>query len=182
MSGSNVFDIHTAKLWKDENFNLLAQSSPGNPLAPTIGTLPGTSIDIALFAASGITEVSSVFELNHDYIEGTVIKPHWHWYPINANAGNVRLSFEYWASRNGVTKTGILSATSAASEVSYGGVYAALGEIDLEEIAIIGTQMHFRAYRDGDNAADTYGSNIASATLGVHYLTNSRGSRQEAIK
>ena len=179
---SNIFDIHTSYLWKDDNIDLLSIRSTGNPNAPEVGSLPGTNIDIALFLPSALTEISSLKEINHDYAEGSLLKPHFHWYPIDAGAGNVVLGFEYWASRNGVTVTDILSVTQAAPGVAYQPMVAIFDDIDLGEIALITTQFHFRLFRDGANVADTYASNIAAGTLGLHYLTNSRGSRQLTVK
>lgn len=46
----------------------------------------------------------------------------------------------------------------------------------------IGAQFHFRFFRDGTDAADTYNDGAVIATFGIHYQVDTMGGRQIATK
>jgi hypothetical protein len=182
---NNIYDYQSAALWKDENFDLANLTGGGS--LPDPATLPGTSIIALAFDGSNTAEqVFGCKELNHDYKEGTVIKPHVHWYPsTNVATGNVKWQLEYFAQNSevsGVTASGIISAISTASGGAYTMRYAFFPDINFGPLAKIGTQVHFRFFRNPSDAQDTYGADAVTATFGWHYQTDMRGSIQVASK
>ena len=89
----------------------------GGASAPDLETFQ-TGIKLYTFdGASTAEEVNGIFEMPHDYKEGTDIRPHIHWAPINANAGNVKWQMEYTIAANTVAfpANATISSTAAAS-------------------------------------------------------------------
>lgn len=174
----NIYDYISGALWKDENFDISSYRATGaSPPDPV--TIPGTSIQTVAFDGAGTLEdVSICKELNHDYQEGTPIGFHVHWYATNTGAGNVKWNIEYWATRFGSATviSGIISSIVPAPGIIWRQQLAVFPDISLGDIALIGTQIHFRFYRGPSDVQDTYGADAAVATVGYHYLTNSRGS------
>lgn len=167
-------------VWLDFNFGIggLARGAS----APDLIALGTTSIETLGF--DGINtpeEVSVALELNHNWKEGTNLKPHIHWYPTTAAAGNVNWQMEYvLVHGNVVPASTIINVIVATPGVAWRSVFTNFPEIVTTGF-VIGTQFHVRLFRDPtDN--DTYGSDVALATFGVHVQIDTLGSRQVAIK
>lgn len=165
-----------ARAWTDFNFgiNALARGAA----APDLIDLSGTDIETLGFDGGASTEeVSVVLELNHNWAEGTVIKPHLHWYPTTTDAGNVNWQLEYvfvgFDAVVGASTT--INVIQAAGGVAWAAHLASFDDIDTTGL-LIATQLHARLFRDPtDN--DTYGADAALATFGFHVLIDTLGSR-----
>lgn len=174
----NIYDYISGSLWKDENFDVASYRNIG-AAPPDLVTIPGTGITTVAFDGGGTTEMVSVCkELNHDYQEGTPISFHLHWYPTTTGAGNVKWNIEYWitAFSNPTVISGTISSVIAAGGVAWRQQLAIFPDLDLGALAKVNTQIHFRLFRNPSDAQDTYNADAAVATVGYHYLTNSRGS------
>lgn len=181
---SNIYDHLSGVLWKDENFDLTnARSTAGS--APSLITIPGTSIEVAAFnGVNTLEEVSLVKELNHDYQEGTTLTFHAHWMPTNTDVTNVKWNLQYFIvhTNTDVVISGMLSVIDAAKGVAYRTQRAVFPSLDLGVNAHIGAQVHFRFWRDPGDVEDTYEATVALSTMGYHYRTNSRGSAKPTSK
>lgn len=166
-------------MYKDISFATNSLNS-GIASNPDIGTLDSTSIDISLFDGNATAEeVSGTLEIQHDYSNGTDLVPHIHWYATNANAGNVKWQLEYVivdVSTGGtVTSSTTISVTDATPATAWKLVTTNFSAISGTSIEI-GDQIHFKLFRDPSDVSDTYGSDVATATLGFHYQVDSFGS------
>ena len=169
-------------VWIDFNFgvNALTRGSA----APNLINLSATNIETLGFnGVNTLEQVSIVVEMNHNWKEGTIIKPHVHWYPVNGNAGNVKWNMEYaWVEMDSVVPASTtISVIQAAGGVAWQERFASLPDIDGSGFTI-GSQLHIRLYRDPVDGDDTYGSDAALATFGLHVQVDTLGSRQVATK
>lgn len=174
-----------AAQWRDENFDPLAVTIPGNNDAPVATAIAGTNLFMAGFPDAATTEVPvSGKELNHDWLVGSSIYPHAHIIKAAAGTGNVRLGFEYRILQNGSTPIyGDLVDDFAVPETALTEVKITnFTAIDLSAVTGIGAQVTFRFYRLGAHANDTYAGTILVASLGWHYQVNSNGSRTIGAK
>jgi len=181
----NIFDFTTGALWKDENFDLTnARSTAGT--APGLDVVPGTSIEVASFTGVATTEqVSLVKELNHDYQEGTDIYFHVHWFPTTTASGNVKWNMDYWITTFTMPTviSGSLSIVApVVANTAWVQKLSTFPALSLGALAKIGSQVAMRFYRNPTDGQDDYPDHAAVATIGWHYLTNSRGSSQISSK
>lgn len=164
-----------ATTWKDINFILigLAQGSS----APNIGTVGGGTIRYLLFdGLSTAEEVSGAVELQHD-IRMSIIKPHIHWFPTTAAAGSVKWNLTYTINNAGQdepaeTTISVVAATPGAVR----SVVSAFPDVDVSAHNH-GAQFSFRLWRNPSDAADTYSSDAATKTFGLHVEIQSLGTR-----
>jgi hypothetical protein len=173
-----------ARAWVDYNFGVGALSRGAS--APDLISLSATSIQTLGFdGVNTLEQVSATLELNHNWAEGTIIKPHVHWYPSTAGAGSVEWFMEYVIVEDGavVPASTTIAILQAAGGVAWYPKFAAFPDIVTTGVTI-GAQMHIRLYRNptAGNPDDTYGADAALATFGLHVLVNTLGSRQVAIK
>lgn len=172
-------------LWRDENFDILAATVPGNNALPSPVVHPGTGIPYAGFPANAIAEVPVHKEYNHCGLivpksgVNPQIRPHIHFSPTTANAGNVKWFFAYRLHFDGVETTGVISAVAALGGVAWKEQRIELGTIEIPEaLRLVGLQIGGRFYRDpvGD-AEDTYpGTVVVTDTAGWHFPIDSDGS------
>lgn len=183
----NMFNWQSKLLWKDENFDLTNARTTAGAL-PDLIVIPGTSIEISVFDGNNTTEgISCSKELNHEYRQGTEIYPHLHWYPTVSGIGNVKWNFEYWIrggdGNNTVVISGLISKIeSVVGKAAWEFITSNFDPVNLGVLGTIGTQVHFRFYRNPADSQDTYGSDAAVSTLGWHFLTDMRGSDQMLLK
>lgn len=170
-------------LWRDENFDILAAAVPGNNNLPTPVVYQG--IPYAGFPGGAIAEVPVHKEYNHCGLirqKGVVkpqIRPHIHFSPTTANAGNVKWFFAYRIHFGAVEIVGTLSVVYALSGVAWQEQRVELGAIEFPEtLWNTGVQIGGRFYRDptGD-AEDTYPDTVViTDTAGWHFPIDSDGS------
>lgn len=167
-----------ATVWKDINIggvNLTKAASN----QPDLIKINGSDIlTYAFDGASKTEELHGSFELQHDYKEGTDIIPHIHIYPTDTNEGNIKINLDYYLKENGKTAiSGTTSFVQDAGGVAWEELRVNFDDVIAGDTLTIGTQCHFRVYRDATDTDDTYPSDVAIATIGVHYEINSVGSR-----
>lgn len=191
VTGGNYFAIEAdgtfrlqqdAAVTKDENFSATQLLPSGGGNQPDLVSLDSTNILIAAFPHNKVTYGSDHRELQHDYREGTDLRPHIHWMPVDATSGVVRWGLDYYI-RSGVTV--LASGTVYVNDTAPG---TAWEEQRIEFPAIsgssltIGDQISFRLFRDATDVADTYGAYAAVTTYGYHYEVDTLGSRTTFAK
>lgn len=167
--------------WNDLNFEGL-DLLPG-ATAPGLGPILASG-NLQVYRFDGSSRTEEVFggtEILHDYKEGTDLSVHVHWMPVDTGTGTVRWYFEY-AIQN-------IDETFGAPNTIYGEEEAggtawyhhltSLGSVDGADLKV-GSHLMFRLYRDPGE--DTYGSDAALLSVGVHYEVDSLGSRQIGAK
>jgi len=122
-------------------------------------------------------------QVPHGWKEGGIVKPHFHWAPDTANAGNVLWGMEFcFATPAGTFPNTTLSTVVAATELTaLKHQIAILADITLTG-AKISTMIGFRAFRDGASGSDTYLDDAYLLEIDFHYRTDTPGSRQEYQK
>ena len=125
-------------------------------------------------------EVSGSVELQHDIVMD-VIKPHIHWFPTTAAAGNVKWNLAYTITNVGTLEPAetVLSTTTATPGAIQSTI-SAFSDIDVSAFTH-GAQFCFRLYRDPSDVADTYGADVATKTLGLHVEIQSLGTRTTIV-
>jgi hypothetical protein len=168
--------------WIDFNFGVGALNR--GAAAPDLIALNATGIQVLGFdGVNTLEQVSFDLELNHNWAQRTILKPHVHWMPTTAGAGNVNWQLEYTIVQDG-NVAGAASATIntivAAPGVAWQQNRINFADIDASGF-LIGAQAYFRLFRDPtDN--DTYGADAAIATVGLHVQLDSLGSPQVGTK
>lgn len=180
--GTLVFN-GDAVVWNDINF-------PGMDLG--VGVTPPDMIEFygggGIFgrAFDGSANTEQLFgegELLHGYKEGTDISFHIHWMPTTADAGNVKWQLTYnWLND---TATGgaptTISVTSAAGGTAW--KHHKTNFADISGLGkTIGSQFHFRLFRDPTDGADTYAHDAGVLSVGIHYEIDTVGSRLVTTK
>lgn len=170
-----------ATVWRDNNIGgvALAQGSSNQPSRVNFDT---TNIIVYEFSASQTNALHGNMEHQHDAREGVAITPHIHWYPTNTNTGDVRWGLEYTIeAMSGTLYSGTIYVDATASGTAWQEQRDNFAEIGGANL-VIGAQIHFRLFRDGTDAADTYNDGAAIATFGIHYEIDTVGSRQITSK
>jgi hypothetical protein len=172
--------IYGDSAWIDYNFPVSSLGRGASP--PDFIQLSSTGIYVAGF--DGVNTVEQVFgsiEMNHNWAEGTVIKPHVHWLPSSAAAGNVKWYLTYTLTQDGDVEPSstTISVTTATNSTAWENLRSDFPDI-VTTGKVIGAQFSFRFYRDPDD--DTYAADAAAKTIGLHVQVNSLGSRQVGIK
>lgn len=134
--------------------------------------------------------VSGVFEMQHDYKEGTNLSFHVHWSGNDAptDTDYVQWQLTYTNARDNNT---INAATPIVIETAYDTQYEMIrsdfpdivgttGGVDGGNIKI-GDQFYFKLKRIAADG-DAYAGDAVVATLGVHYQIDTIGSRQQGTK
>lgn len=176
----------TATTWEDDNLDPTTLTGPGN--LPSRITFASTTAHIAAFSGTQTDEVEGCREyphkakLNAAGATSTVMQFHAHTYATTTTVGNVRLGLEYFFTKEGVAVT-----TSNTIYVTYttNGVAWAKQSVSFPDIAVpeeLGSQLHFRFFRLGGDALDTYNSQVAISTIGYHYEIDSLGSNTTHVK
>lgn len=172
--------IYSGAAWRDFNFATVALGR-GNS-APGLVQIASTGIYAPGF--DGVNNLEQLFgyvELDHDWVEGSIIKPHVHWMPSTDGSGNVKWYMAYTLAEDGEVEPAVttLSVVQSTNGVAWENFRADFPDIDATGI-VIGTQFAFRFYRDSDD--DTYGADAVTKTIGLHVQVNSFGSRQVNVK
>lgn len=152
---------------------------------PDIEQFNGSTIYLPAFAGGGPSTEQAFFscELPHDWKEGSVIRPHIHWSPSTAGAGNVKWYLDLQMSP---ARGEDFSATFTRSAVDVTRTKAGTHEIiettELVDmpLAKIGAMLIGRIYRVPTD--DTYADDAFLLSIGFHYQMDTHGSRQVFIK
>lgn len=122
-------------------------------------------------------------QLPHSYKHGTNLRPHVHWAPSDANAGDVTWCLEYTLAELEGTFPGTttICVTDATETTAHKHQIASFAEIDGSAIDSVSAMINCRLYRDVDNG-DDYGSDAFALEIDFHYEVDSFGSRTEFTK
>ncbi len=170
----------TATVWEDDNLDPTTLTGGGT--APSSITWASTNIKIASFVNGATDEVQGTREIPHKCKLGSQIYFHSHWSPTTTNADSIRLGLEYFFSLEGVAVT---TSTTIYAHDKAGGTAWAKKTTTFAPITIpneLGTQFHFRFFRDGSNARDTYTGDAATSSIGYHYESDQIGSNGVTTK
>lgn len=170
--------VGNGTVWKDENAGGVSLTK-ANSNQPDLITINGTNIlTYAFDGVNSLEELHWNVEIQHDYKEGTDLWPHMHFYPTTTGAGNVKFFLEYYIKESGNTPVqGTTSFVLAAGGVAWEELRINFDDVIDGTNLSIADQAHFRVYRDPNDVEDTYGDDVAIATLGYHYEIDTVGSR-----
>jgi hypothetical protein len=170
----------SATIWEDENLDPLSLSGGGT--APTAISFSTSAVQIASFVNASTDQVAGIKELPHKWKLGSAIYFHCHWYPTTTNTGVCRFGLEYFFTQEGVAPSfpAIIYAEQAGSGTAWAKKTTAFAAITPP--SELGTQFHFRFFRDGSHANDTFTGNAAVGTIGFHYEADTAGSRLVGTK
>lgn len=156
---------------------------PSGATAPDRVPLPGlTNLDANSFDGVNTVEtLGGTFEMPHDYIEGSDIRPHLHWSGSSAAAGNIKWQLGYSVFNVNAEAT---AETVIAVTLANPGLGAnSRAVIKANEFPVIsgagigiGTLIRFRIFRDPSDVADTYGADALLYQVGIHYEADALGS------
>ena len=176
----NVKFTGNGTYWDDIHMN--PTNMTGGGTHPSRILFAGTTIGVAAFSPTSIDEVEESVELPHRWKLGSPISFHLHQYPTNTNTGTVRYGLEYFFTQEGVDTT---TSTTIYIEVPQSGTAWAKKSsafADITPPSELGTQFHFRFFRDATHVNDTYNANIAISTIGIHFESDSLGSNTISTK
>lgn len=168
--------------WVDFNFGVGALTR--GSAAPNLISLGATSIEVLGFdGVNTLEQVSASIEMDHNWKEGSIVKPHLHWLPATAAAGSVKWQLEWVVVDDDSTlgASATLAVLQAAPGVAWQMQRADFADINLAGYDI-GTQFFLRLFRDPTDGDDDYGADAALATFGLHVQVDTLGSRQVGIK
>lgn len=133
---------------------------------------------------AGVTdEVHGAFEIPHDYKEGSNLIVHCHYSPTTINTGNIVFGFEYSYGTNGQVFTNTLTVTNPP--IAALGVVNLVSRTDIVTLTGMGFKVGdiiaFRFFRQ-NGGTDTFTGNVFVHSIGVHYESDTMGSRQITTK
>jgi hypothetical protein len=137
------------------------------------------------FDAGTEEELFFAVQIPHDWIVGSLIRPHIHWCPTTTNTGTVSFGLEYTKAKFGSAfgNTTILPANQAGSGTAYKHQLATFPDITMTGDTI-STMLLCRIFRDatGSLRTDSYNADAALLEVDFHYKKNDLGSKSEYIK
>ena len=172
-----------AVVWNDLNFPAFALGTAAS--APDLVAFLGAgSLKILGFDGNATAEMLyGSGEILHDWKEGTDLCPHMHWTPTTADAGVVKWQLEYaWVDVGGTTGPAeTISFTQTAGGTAWVHRFG-----DFPGISgtghHIGSTFMFRVFRNPADSADTYPADAGLFNFGLHYQSDTVGSRTEEAK
>jgi hypothetical protein len=170
--------------WEDLNFPALSLAKSASA-APNQGVIFASGLIEGLLF-NGDTLVNEVYgsgEILHSYDEGTDLYPHVHWMATDASIGNVTWYLEYnIANDDGVYGAPIIvSATQVTTGVAWVNQITEFSAINGTGLSLE-SQIAFRLYRNATSPSDTYSSEVALLSFGIHYQLDSVGSSLRSAK
>lgn len=168
----------SAVFWNDLMFNPTGLRVGAT--APTFAALTG-GIYAYRFDASKGESIHGTFEVAHDYKQYTPMEFHIHWSPTTTNTGNIVWGIEYSVADIGVVLTP--ATTVSISPLAAPGVVDKHVLTDITTIpgTRIGAVVAYRLFRQ-NGGTDTFTGNAFLLSVGVHYQSDTLGSRQELAK
>lgn len=186
--------------WDDDKFPMIGQGLDTTTGRHGVNYFNGTVFfnANARYTVNAVNEVVSMnMQLQHKWLEGSVIKPHIHWLQQHAsNVPNWLLGYRIYPkfSVNPALETDFSNLTLLTLD-NHVATYASgvleqisgFPEIDLSGYTL-SDNIHFCFWRDSANVSSQFSGADPSALVehvrefDVHYQIDSRGSRQEYIK
>lgn len=169
--------------WDDLRFPVTAVNPPGQVSDPTVDVTSG----LLVFAHNATNLIFIIAQMPHSWRQGSEIKPHVHWHKSTSAAGTVAWRLRYRIQDIGQVSTDWIdhgyAFTPAVSDGDTALQHAitAWDAIDLSG-STLSCIINFELTRVPANADDTYGAGARLAEFDLHYMIDSRGSRQEYVK
>lgn len=190
-------DISGGGIWWDEKFALI-----GRTLDTSSGRLvydyAENTVNFADNARYADTEqVSITTQLNHDWLTGSGIRPHFHWIQSAADIPNIVLGYRCWDNGDAVpswtlVKPAALPGMTGSQVFTYvsGNIaqVTTFAEMDLSSITGLSANLQFKIWRDTDlgsgeyAVADPLTGDWAILEFDYHYQRDSMGSQGEYQK
>lgn len=151
--------------------------------APDRELIAGNIQALAFDGGGTMEQLFGSFEIVHDYVEGTDLRPHIHWSPSSTENNDVKWFLEYTiANRNdSLSVANTISVVTSTTGVDRKHIIVELPVIDGSTFGI-GTTCNFRFYRNPSDTEDTYGGDAFLLSLGIHYESDGNGSRDVMAK
>ena len=165
--------------WDDLKFPATAVNPPGQAADPDFDTTNGTW----LFDASGTETIFLIAQMPHAWKEGSLIKPHVHWYKSTSAGGNVMWQLDYKKFPIGEVGDAAFTALTATTTVSgtpdndtaQEHLLTSFADIDMTGMTL-SDMLLMKVSRIGGNAADTYGADCALMEFDIHFQIDTLGS------
>lgn len=169
-----------ATTWND--FLLPASNLRTGATPPTFALIRGGIYGYRFDAASP-DEMHGALEIMHDYKEGTDLFVHVHWEPTTTNTGNIVWGFEYSVANPGTTFPATTTATmTPAAAPGIIGRHVLSNVVQIVGTGLtIGAILQFRVFRQ-NGGTDTFTGNAFLHSIGIHYESDTIGSRQITTK
>jgi hypothetical protein len=134
------------------------------------------------FDGSAVQEVHFAIQLPHRYAEGTMLYPHVHWAPTNADAGNVVWELEYTlANISGTFGLTALSYCTGTAGVAYQHTLTEFAGITATA-ATMSALLLGRLARLATAGGDTYSGQAALFSVDLHIEIDEHGSQLKEAK
>ena len=133
------------------------------------------------FLNSQTDEVYGSAEMLHDYAEGTSLNMHIHWAPSSTNSGNVswNMEYAYVVAEGGAFVTGNFSPIVTGNGTASKEQYSAIGTIPASAGLKVGSIVLYKLSR---TSGDPFTGNAWLFSVGIHYQSDTLGSRTEKAK
>ena len=177
--GTLVF-LGNARIWNDYNSGGFPSSASNRE---DFKDSTGADTGIQTYVVDEGDTISGSFELEHDYDEGTDFYFHIHWQGRDATTGTDHVKYELTYTV-GVKDAAPAASTTISVETSYANDYY----FKVSEFPAIsgtsrkiGDQFLFKVERVSPSGA-AYSGKVCIATVGIHAMLDTVGSRQRFIK
>lgn len=145
------------------------------------------NIKVYAFSPSSDEEVFFSVQVPHSYKLNSELRPHIHWSPTTTGTGNVRWCVEYIVAGVGEAFPGTVTTNCVNAAADGVDKKHQIAEFDAisgtgSTWGDVSTMIHYRLYRDANDAADTYAGDAIGHEFDIHYQIDSAGSRQEYVK
>lgn len=165
-----------------------AKATGGGAIDPTWTDISGGN-NVAFawyFGAGNEHQLNWTAQLPHRWKEGSYIYPHVHWYPTTAAAGGVSWLCQFQMASVGGTFPAVTTYNSGAITSAASGVAKQHQVTSFPAFNAVGHTISAilmgRIWRNGGNANDTYGADVAGLHIDFHIEIDSMGSRGEFSK
>jgi hypothetical protein len=179
--GIDVVDLTVTKpQWIDLRCPVYMLGQGSVPMDPITW---GPSGNLKILGAGVNEDGFGSWQLPHEWVEGSIVVPHVHWGPVNANAGNVKWELEYVWQNNHAAHPGsntTLTVQSASELRAYGAQISSFGNISGAG-KTISSLITFRIRRIAASASE-YGSDAGLLEVDLHVQVDSLGSDSETSK
>jgi hypothetical protein len=165
--------------WDDLRFPFTANNPPGQVSPPDFDPVDG----LPLFDAASTERIVGLAQMPHAWLEGSEMRPHIHWSPTSAGAGNVLWRLDYKIAGVGDSFPALWTTVDilAAADGDDKHQVDSFGQIDMTG-ETLSTVMKWRVSRIGGDGTDTYGADAKGIEFDIHYRMNSLGSGLEFEK
>lgn len=188
--GTLVF-YGNATTWRDE-LQPLTGSRLESPASDVVLNIAEGSVTFQADATYATDYATTSLQINHDWMTGTVISPHLHWWQVSSDVPNWLLGYRW--QKQGSAKTtawsnlafsthiftysaGTLNQISECADITPPSGYGEVSDI-----------VQFRIYRDTTNAstlfagADPESADVDAVNFDIHIKVDTLGSREEYSK